>query len=90
LLSGGERQRVSIARAVIKGASLILADEATSNLDERYGRHIEQTLLSLDATVIAISHRYYEGVTEGYDTVLEIKSGTVIPWSIGDYFKEVV
>lgn len=64
-LSGGERQRVSIARAVIRGATLILADEATSNLDESLGRHVEQTLLSLDATVIAISHRYYEGVTEG-------------------------
>lgn len=89
-LSGGERQRVSIARAVIKGATLILADEATSNLDESFGRHIEQTLLSLDATVIAISHRYYEGVTEGYDSVLEIKNGTVTPWHIRDYFREAV
>jgi ATP-binding cassette subfamily B protein len=89
-LSGGERQRVSIARAVIRGAKLILADEATSNLDESLGRHIEETLLSLDATVIAISHRYYEGVTERYDTVLELKSGTMMAWHVDDYFTEVV
>ena len=89
-LSGGERQRVSIARAVIRGAKLILADEATSNLDESLGRHIEETLLSLDATVIAISHRYYEGVTERYDTVLELKSGTMMAWYVDDYFTEVV
>jgi len=89
-LSGGERQRVSIARAVIRGATLILADEATSNLDESLGRHIEETLLSLDATVIAISHRYYEGVTEGYDTVLELKSGNIMSWHVDDYFSEAV
>ncbi len=89
-LSGGERQRVSIARAVIRGAKLILADEATSNLDESLGRHVEETLLSLDATVIAISHRYYEGVTERYDTVLELKSGTMMAWHVDDYFTEVV
>ena len=89
-LSGGERQRVSIARAVIRGATLILADEATSNLDESLGRHVEQTLLSLDATVIAISHRYYEGVTERYDSVLELKSGNVMSWHINDYFTEAI
>jgi ATP-binding cassette subfamily B protein len=89
-LSGGERQRVSIARAVIRGATLILADEATSNLDESLGRHVEQTLLSLDATVIAISHRYYEGVTERYDSVLELKSGNVMSWHVNDYFTEAI
>ncbi len=89
-LSGGERQRVSIARALIRGATLILADEATSNLDERLGRHIEETLLSLDATVIAISHRYYEGITEGYDSVLELKSGNIMSWHVHDYFTKVV
>ncbi len=89
-LSGGERQRISIARAVIKGARILLADEATSNLDETLGRHVEATLLSLDATVIAISHRYYEGVSEGYDKVLEIAQGTVSKWQIDDYFREVV
>ena len=49
---------------------------------------IEATLLSLDATVISISHRYYEGVTEGYDKILEIDGGTISVWQPGDYFKE--
>jgi ATP-binding cassette subfamily C protein len=89
-LSGGERQRVSIARAILKRAVLLLADEATSNLDEELGRHVEATLLSLDATVISISHRYYEGVTEGYDKVLEIEGGTLSVWQPVDYFKGTV
>ena len=89
-LSGGERQRVSIARAVIKESSLLLADEATSNLDETLGRLVEATLLSLDATVIAISHRHYDGVTKNYDRVLEIDAGTLSEWHVDDYFREVV
>lgn len=89
-LSGGERQRIAIARAVIKGASLLLADEATSNLDEALGRHVEETLLNLEATVIAISHRTYPGLTENYDQVLEIESGQVSRWQAKDYFQEVI
>lgn len=89
-LSGGERQRIAIARAVIKGASLLLADEASSNLDEALGRHVEETLLSLEATVIAISHRTYPGLTENYDQVLEIESGQVARWQAKDYFQEVI
>ncbi|MFA5586738.1 MAG: ABC transporter ATP-binding protein [Saccharofermentanales bacterium] len=89
-LSGGERQRVSIGRAILKRADLLLADEATASLDEDLGRHVEATLLSLDATVIAISHRYYEGVTEGYDKVLEIDGGILSVWQPADYFKESV
>ncbi|HHX30784.1 MAG TPA: ATP-binding cassette domain-containing protein, partial [Clostridiaceae bacterium] len=89
-LSGGERQRIAIARAIIKGTRVLLADEATSSLDEALGRQIEATLLDLDATVIAISHRRYEGVTDRYDKVLEIESGSLSAWETRDYFQEVV
>lgn len=89
-LSGGERQRIAIARAIIKGTRVLLADEATSSLDEALGRQIEATLLDLDATVIAISHRRYEGVTDRYDRVLEIESGSLSAWETRDYFREVV
>ncbi|MCF6464413.1 ABC transporter ATP-binding protein [Clostridium sp. Cult2] len=85
-LSGGQRQRISIGRALVKDASILFIDEATSSLNEELGRIIENTILSLDSTVIAISHRYYEGITEKYDYVLEIKNGLVNQYNSEDYF----
>lgn len=63
-LSGGQRQRLSIARAVAKNAEILFIDEGTSSLNEELGREIERLFLKLDNTVVAISHRYYEGITE--------------------------
>lgn len=89
-LSGGQRQRISIARAIAKDAQILFVDEGTSSLNEELGREIEKVFLSLDNTVIAISHRYYEGVTENYDYVLEIKNGRVHQFLAQEYFNEVV
>ena len=89
-LSGGQRQRISIARALVRDVDLLFIDEATSNLNEELGRLIENTILSLDATVVAISHRYYEGITEKYDYVLEIKDGLVNKYTSQDYFEREV
>ena len=89
-LSGGQRQRISIARAIIKEAELLFVDEGTSALNEDIGKQIEQEILDLDCTVVAISHRYYEGVTEKYDYVLELKNGKVNMYDTTAYFGEVV
>jgi ABC-type multidrug transport system fused ATPase/permease subunit len=87
-LSGGERQRVSIARALCKKAEILFIDEATSALNEELGRGIEKTILNLDATVIAISHKHFKDITNHYDTVLEIKDGYLTKYDGIDYFSE--
>jgi ABC-type multidrug transport system fused ATPase/permease subunit len=88
-LSGGERQRISIARAIIREPHILFADEITSAMDETLGGLIEQTLLNLNTTVISISHRFYPGISDQYDAVLEVAAGKVTLKSMNDYLQEM-
>ena len=58
-LSGGEKQRISIARAMLKKAPIILLDEATSSLDAETESKIQEamSLLTKNKTTIVIAHR---------------------------------
>jgi len=58
-LSGGEKQRISIARALLKNASIVLLDEATASLDPENEAAVQQAINELvaDKTVILIAHR---------------------------------
>lgn len=59
MLSGGERQRVSIARALVKDASIVLLDEATASLDAHNEKYVLGGIAELarDRTVIMVAHR---------------------------------
>ncbi|MDL2217543.1 ABC transporter ATP-binding protein/permease [Christensenellaceae bacterium OttesenSCG-928-M15] len=58
-LSGGEKQRVSIARAILKDAPIIILDEATANVDPENEKHLQAAIAALtkNKTIIMIAHR---------------------------------
>ncbi len=76
-LSGGERQRISIARAFLKDAPIILIDEATASLDVENETFIKESLSRLvkDKTVIIIAHRMR--TVAGADKIVVLKEGKV-------------
>ena len=78
LLSGGEKQRISIARSLLRGAPVLLMDEATAALDARTSHMVESAILSLDdLTRIIVTHRLEEGMLERYDEVIVLNGGCV-------------
>ena len=76
-LSGGERQRLSIARALLKDAPIILLDEATAALDPENETLIQEALSRLvkNKTVIVIAHRLR--TIEHADKIVVLKDGTI-------------
>lgn len=78
-LSGGQQQRVSIARALMNGGSVILADEPTGALDSHSGVEVMKILSELHEaghTIIIVTHDM--NIAEYADRVIEIKDGEII------------
>jgi len=78
-LSGGQQQRVSIARALMNGGEIVLADEPTGALDSKSGEDVLMLLEQLAArghTVIIITHA--AEVAARADRVIEIKDGRIV------------
>ena len=78
LLSGGERQRISIARAFLKDAPLLLLDEPTSAVDVATEKLIQEAIegLSRNRTCITIAHRL--STIRDADCIMVMKDGVIV------------
>ena len=79
-LSGGEKQRVAIARTALKGARILIFDEATSSLDSRSEKAIQKALdrVAENCTTLVIAHRL-STVTHA-DHIIVLDRGRIVEW----------
>ncbi len=77
-LSGGQRQRIAVARALIKGAPIILLDEATAALDSESERHVQEAIAVLckGRTTLVVAHRL--STIMHADCILVVEDGLIV------------
>ncbi len=85
-MSGGEQQRVSIARALVKGADIILCDEPTGALDDKTGRKILELLQDIvrkqGQTMIIVTHT--TPIAGMANRIITLKNGKIIKEKVND------
>lgn len=86
-LSGGEQQRVSIARALVKNAGVILCDEPTGALDDKTGRLILQLLQDIvrkeGQTLVIVTHT--TPIADMADRVITLKNGKILKEKVNEH-----
>ncbi len=77
-LSGGQKQRIQIARAILRNAPILILDEATSNLDAKSEKEVQDALTKLmeNKLVIVIAHRF--STIQNVDKVAVLEEGKVV------------
>lgn len=77
-LSGGERQRISIARAILKDAPIVILDEATASVDPENEKELQQAIseLTKDKTILMIAHRL--STIRNADQILVLDKGCIV------------
>ena len=76
-ISGGQRARLLLARALYLDTSLIICDEIFASLDRDIGAEIEKKILSVDKTIINVSHIIYDENLKLYDTIYKVENNGV-------------
>ena len=76
--SGGEKQRISIARAILKDAPIVILDEATSSIDPENERELQHAIseLTKNKTLLMIAHRL--NTVRGADQILVLEDGRIV------------
>ncbi|MDQ5951285.1 MAG: ATP-binding cassette, subfamily bacterial [Patescibacteria group bacterium] len=79
-LSGGQKQRIQIARAILKNAPILILDEATSSLDARSEKEVQDALENLmkNKLVIIIAHRF--STIQNVSKIIVLNKGTIVDY----------
>ena len=77
-ISSGEKRRIEIARTLVQNTPIIVFDEVISTLDIETAYEIEKLALSLESTVVFISHNFSGKLVRDYDEILLLENGTLV------------